>query len=524
MVHLCDTQSLPSQTQYLTLSHRWGDQANTTLTTQNLNAMLQGIFISELPKTFQDAISFSKSMGISYLWIDSLCIIQDSEQDWRRESMLMATVYSNAWCNIAADGASRSLTGLFFDRDPDLIKPLTIDLPSKSRQAGTTSAVSDRGARPTLSEADPSFDRCIFVSRFFWEHNVESSALNRRAWILQERLLSKRAIHFTRDQLFFECRQSGTCEMYPRGLPKCISTSDSSFFNGTHFKSSFARHQIPANPSDKWLSSYSTWGNLVSVYSQCHLSFNKDKMVAISGLARVMKDSFKCDYLAGMWRENLDLQLLWSCVLPESPRPTRLDVYVAPTWSWASVNCVCHFLTPVLSNAEEGSGVERLITIQDAIVQTVDGQEMGLVVHGFLRLVSKLIPVNVDVAAPTGSFHQINISLPSRDAGEFMAAVRWDVVPYSDTRDRLEGVHYIVPITNRVNLPPNGPLAYVEGIVLRSNSGVKGQYQRVGQFVNLRAPVSYLKAKASLEERKMMTEDKFEAYDEATDLYTFTIV
>lgn len=107
----------PALQRYTALSHCWGDQSAIFATTKaTLNDLLLEIPWGKLPKTFQDAVSITRSLNISYLWIDSLCIVQDDTSDWKAESVKMAEVYSGAYMTIAATGASSGNLGCFFDR------------------------------------------------------------------------------------------------------------------------------------------------------------------------------------------------------------------------------------------------------------------------------------------------------------------------------------------------------------------------------------------------------------------------
>lgn len=129
-VRLCETNEFPVDTQYMTLSHCWGQHQLITLTSSNITAFEAGLEISKLPKAFQEAIYVSWRMSIQYLWIDSLCIIQNSEDDWKRESSHMMSVYFGAHCNIAASGAPNAQTGLFFDREAPIPRSVVLEIPA----------------------------------------------------------------------------------------------------------------------------------------------------------------------------------------------------------------------------------------------------------------------------------------------------------------------------------------------------------------------------------------------------------
>jgi hypothetical protein len=177
----------------------------TTLTSDNLHTFMEEILIDQLKQTFQDAIQVTRFMDVQYLWIDSLCIIQDSPDDWQKESVLMSSTYSNSYCNIVATHASSSNGGLFIDRDVKRFIPLRVELSkfSGNREGG-------------LYE---------YYDSLTWEDNVENSDLLKRGWCIQERLLSPRILYFASQQLFFECNNFCVRELRPQNmdlLPRAV--------------------------------------------------------------------------------------------------------------------------------------------------------------------------------------------------------------------------------------------------------------------------------------------------------------
>ncbi|PMD41094.1 HET-domain-containing protein [Hyaloscypha variabilis F] len=179
--------------QYTTLSHRWDSDSSSQfkLTRENIVHLCSDIELLSLPQTFVDAIQITRKLGIRYLWIDSLCIIQDDEDDWTHEAALMDRVYMNGLLNISAAGAEESSQGCFFRRDPSRVDLMSITAPP-GRQG------SWRIARAN-----------------FWIQGVEWASLNKRGWVLQERVLSRRVLHFAKEQIFWECRQLRASESLP---------------------------------------------------------------------------------------------------------------------------------------------------------------------------------------------------------------------------------------------------------------------------------------------------------------------
>lgn len=166
------TSGWSMKTSYATLSHCWGGLEFLTLTRNSLASFMTKVPIEECPKTFQDAVFITRKLGIDYLWIDSLCIIQDSEQDWLNESALMSQVYSNSTITIAAAAACDGTIGCLVQLPNNLGRSCTMDI-----------------ARYGLKTRNGRQTRCIFVPYRLFHNSLENSLLARRAWALQGGLL-----------------------------------------------------------------------------------------------------------------------------------------------------------------------------------------------------------------------------------------------------------------------------------------------------------------------------------------------
>lgn len=180
-IRLCE-QEEGKDTRYIALSHRWGRNMFKTLL-ENINDRKMFIQHECLPRNFQHAIAVTRALNIRYLWIDSICIIQDDPNDWKRESALMEEVFSSAYCTIAATNAPYD--GLLNDR---------------------TNRTCVRLKNPTYN---PIFI-CEYIDDF--DGDVQKAELNKRGWVFQERVLSRRTIYFTKHQVYWECGESIRCE------------------------------------------------------------------------------------------------------------------------------------------------------------------------------------------------------------------------------------------------------------------------------------------------------------------------
>ncbi|KAI0193903.1 hypothetical protein F4808DRAFT_464663 [Astrocystis sublimbata] len=276
-------------------------------------------------------------MDVRYVWIDSLCIIQEGNggTDWLREALRMAEVYVNAFCNVSADWGTDS-QGLFFDRDPREFEIPCLDM-----------TVDVEGER--IMESFAPIDG---PGGGFWNVQVTHSPLNTRAWVLQERLLSIRNLHFCPQEVLYECCETAACERYPKGLPPPEFVGDAPL--PKIFEPS-ETNQYVKSLAERWGNSrmaagntIDLWPDIVTEYTRCHLTYSSDKLVAISGIARFFQRLKNDRYITGLWERSLAADMAWHRVwvnlrVPDSQRnsPTALNGFrrdQAPSFSWASVN------------------------------------------------------------------------------------------------------------------------------------------------------------------------------------------
>ena len=305
-VRIVDSGELNCFPKYFTLSHCWGTSEvpmALQLTQQNITSLKQRISLNELPRTFKDMVSVSRSLHIQYVWIDSLCILQDDKGDWKAESAKMWQIYSNAYANIAATSSSNSSQGLFREARPTPTKPCIVDV---------------REGHPLFP---PGKYHCYNDAE--WIHQIREAPLSRRAWVHQEWLLSTRTLHYASDQLFWECREMRASETFPTGIPARYHTELSKLSLGSTGDIS----------KQKFLE---IWSSIVGEYSSRDLSHLSDKLIAVSAVARILSREYPDagTYVAGMWTSYIVDQLSWSAQT-SSRRSTE---YRAPSWSWASMD------------------------------------------------------------------------------------------------------------------------------------------------------------------------------------------
>ncbi len=241
-IRLRERRTSPPEVRYATLSHCWGSVMPFKLEHQRLKSCLNGIPLDEISRVFRDAIRVAWRLKIEYIWIDSLCtaqprktsvtfllivligIIQDSPEDWRAESAQMGFVYRHAILNIAATGFSDGSNGLFVQRDPNLLTPISVSI-GANRSSDSNSGEENENRQDIFEPGN-----YYLADTSVWRDGVDDSPLCRRGWVTQERALSVRTVHFGKHQLFWECLSENACEVLPKGVLRGTEIMDPKVF------------------------------------------------------------------------------------------------------------------------------------------------------------------------------------------------------------------------------------------------------------------------------------------------------
>ena len=430
------------------------------------------ILVQSLPQAFQDAIVIVRNLGVRYIWIDCLCIIQDSSQDFQAEASQMHRVYGGSYCNISATGAATNRESLFYERDPSILWP-------KGVRVAWKWSITTRYS--------------IFEN--FWEQAVTHAPVSHRGWIVQERYLAPRVIHFSRQQILFECTELRACEVFPARLPFAIEAS-------ARFKGGVMASRLVAEVSERKHRVLEAWTAILKSYSRCQLTQSSDKLIAIAGLATQAHEILQDEYLAGLWRSTLLRDLLWYALPDTSEGTSRAAVYRAPSWSWASIDGPLQFFEP-------RSQINACCTILDAFVTLRTELDFGEVSGGDLRLRGHINRIEAD-----NGFQFSNQDDP---------AVKVNGIPVSDltySMDDLTGEkvtqawcicveHDVTDLTKRA------------GLILESVDGRKGVFARVGIFTLAGADnIKIFEATDALDPVSVPSE----SYDASTDQHIITII
>ena len=453
---------LPEQSPYITLSHCWGGSLDCRLTAENINLFMLSIDISSLPVTFRDAIKITDQLGVKYLWIDALCIIQDGDngKDWQSESLKMGQYYTNSYCTIAATKAKSSTDGCFAERSPQDLSQCVIDARWTKR-------------RPTL--AFHLFDE------FFWYNNVGCQRLLSRGWVFQEMTLSARVLHLTHSQMFWECNHGTCCETFANGFPARIGS-----LQDPGGRSGFRTKRIL--PQEIWSQSLRLWEGMVREYTKGDLTFpEKDKLVAISGVAKRLGNGD--DYYAGIWKQQLPNSLLWRPRMMRNPKGelvsacSRPAECQAPSWSWASLSGPIENLGPFEDNAEVG--FERK-NIWMASVERVDvhlrgTDRFGQVSSGEIVLNGPLVKASVNMSRDVGKCYprqSEQFSGPSWKIMNGTARLVRDVGRFQDNEEV-----YCSPLRwQKTIFMDVWPPADIHGLLLEPVESRRGFFRRLGTF------------------------------------------
>ncbi|TEY55065.1 hypothetical protein BOTCAL_0233g00080 [Botryotinia calthae] len=302
---------------YTTLSHCWGGQIETVLTTSNLQSFQKEIRMTSLPANFRDAILITRALGFQFLWIDSLCIIQDSKYDWAIESKKMGETYRNSALTIGAAAAHKAADGMLHSRS------------QSSRDAKPKLKLSKDSGSDDVVQIASSTTQPEDLAELF-----KSGPLQSRAWALQEKILSPRILWYGHRQIYWQCLcgfqsvngvpafHTGDLYIYPTITQKIIFNQN--YYDGlTRFS------------EEELLEINNEYQSMVTDYCARILSYPNDKLPAFSGIAALLHKGIGGHYLAGIWSKNFRENLLWRKWVIKSPN-TKL--YRAPSWSWAATD------------------------------------------------------------------------------------------------------------------------------------------------------------------------------------------
>ncbi|KDR79936.1 hypothetical protein GALMADRAFT_136513 [Galerina marginata CBS 339.88] len=426
---------------YVALSYVWGESQPCT-TTENIDTRANGLAPEDLPKTIQDAITATHGYGLRYLWVDALCILQDSQADKDREIAEMRRIYRDAHLTITAASARKVSEGFLQDRQ-DFTEDTRVPYLCPDRKVGS-----------------------IWLSPVWKQHDEALEPVNSRAWCLQERMLSARSLIYASHTLQYACQTEtvniGRAVCSPisgKRLPKAVFGIQPS---GTGSNAStLSKHEMDE--------ARRSWKYILEDYSQRNITEPADKLIAMSGVAEQFHLVWDgSEYLAGLWRHMLLQDLLWFKNYERRlPRPAR---YCAPSWSWAAVDG--HVIAGTSADDSrldaaryelgECEVVGCSVTLSSGVVP------FGAVVGGVLRLRARLVKAFWNPAAEMPDLFVVR---------DDMRACIGNSYPDSNENEAVEEV-WAVPMRW------NTEEAYAVGLLVvpSEERGLEKQFRRVGYF------------------------------------------
>lgn len=329
---LVDAAFLPQSLRYAALSYCWGGARFLRTLTTNIEQHNKAISLDTLPVLFQDIITISRRLEIRYLWIDSLCIIQDSAADWEVESSKMHHIFSNSFVVLAPSNSETPHIGLLFDRP----KPVLVDTISSS--AADDSGSDDDDDAQTGHYEYPIFAR-ESIEHISWAHDNklrDHRYLENRAWCFQEAVLAKRVLYLLDKEIQIKCGKAWYCECLGDECPLGVHDEALRYLRLT-------QDSKDEKNLGSLLYSHDQWARLVGDYSRLDISFPSDRLPAFGGIAAAFRQNRLGRYLAGTWESHLPESLFWERADLDGHvsgnMPKRLQEPIAPSWSWVSLNC-----------------------------------------------------------------------------------------------------------------------------------------------------------------------------------------
>lgn len=308
---------------YMTLSHCWGRIQPPKTTKATVEAYHVAIPNGHLSKTFLDAIRLTRELGERFLWIDSLCIVQDDPSELAVQIDLMGAIFEGSYCTIAAtdakgvDGSLDTDMGLFLSR-PETSKTACLLVRDGNTTPGGTHQVFIYERLENLHKELLSLLR---QKAWYW-----------RGWVFQERELSRRCIFFTQEIVGWRCnlyceteRTGGQEYRHPRGAPVLKTGAKAGTYDYD------TRHRIEM-----------LWESLVEDYSNTKLTYSSDKDKAIKGAMERLNKRFAAVFHFGILdlgaEEDICSQLLWMLYSRRNSLLGRDPGFAYPTWSWLAVD------------------------------------------------------------------------------------------------------------------------------------------------------------------------------------------
>jgi hypothetical protein len=450
------------QMAYAALSYCWGDRKDAETQFKTEKASLEERCISlpneYMTSTTKDAIAITRAIGLQYVWIDALCIIQDDKDDWSHEASRMNLVYRHAFVTLCSLN-SNSCNESFINRAPAVKVPFQSTLNKATKGSYLIRLRSNTGVKPGRAG-------------YKWDYSM--SKWSNRCWTFQEEEMSTRLLLFGSLKLHFACARYRWTE----GNKTPVDMTASRMLSQV---TKFEESRISSREL------YQCWDSIINEYGKRSVTFDKDRLPAVAGLARTVGEALQDQYVAGLWKGFLFEGLVWKSTgamlshgLETHIRNLRQRNYVAPSWSWAACPAVDCWTGPFQNRRR----ITKQATIVDVGVDTDSEDSYGQISGGFLRIRGKLAAMPT-YSASDSSFC-INLWYHYRGNSEESLLIHTDWLH----KDKEAGLDLlVVMLLFRIEPDDEKPSPSLWALLLHPVYGSE-QYYRVG-MIHSQGPRAY---------------------------------
>ncbi|KAL2061952.1 hypothetical protein VTL71DRAFT_7330 [Oculimacula yallundae] len=327
-------------TPYIALSYSWGTELPLRTTKATLQKHCEGIPFEDFPRTLQDALHVTRGLGLRYIWIDALCIVQDDAQDWEEQAALMGNIYQGSLVNISAT-CSTSLSAGFLQRSENSPFP-RVKVGRYFHKDGINHGGIFLGTGQDLGSNNMRAD-------------LNGTFLSSRGWVFQEQLMSTATLHYTADQMIWECATTIRSEKFADAEQVNVQPKLDGYDRLAPLKWGWINYLRSAEPQSSAFQKYGSrtpvdknedgfsvlmalWKEWVFDFSSRDLTYGNDRLPAIAGITQLISQKYGLRFAVGHFEEDLPLSLCWwprkrrQVVLGSAQKSTNNY----PSWSWPS--------------------------------------------------------------------------------------------------------------------------------------------------------------------------------------------
>ncbi|KAG9231108.1 heterokaryon incompatibility protein-domain-containing protein [Amylocarpus encephaloides] len=481
---------------WIALSYCWGGDSKFVLNEKKRAELEAGVPVENFPGTLRDAILITRRLRIKYIWIDALCIQQDSKEDWAREASKMRDVYSGAVLTVIAANSPSTISGIFSTRE------------QKSARVPVEWKASVGSKRP-----------CKVFLRLgseLWDHKLQASRLMTRGWTLQEGLLAPRTLSYGKQQMIWECSRHqsdeggritrATEDYRVKGfLQRLINLGKDS--HPKPKRGLLSRLSLRMDKPDEWwkpygiANPYDKWYDIVQQFTGRSLTKDSDTLPALSGIAKAFQSVLDDTYCAGLWKKDILCSLMW-VRSPSYPAdnltrfvPARPSTYLAPSWSWASIagkeasmigNWKNRECLPTALNVAKVVSISTILEGSDPFGQVIEGGELVLKAR-FCRInsVPPTYSLSREWPTPDDKFPEP----PSRENYTIQEIVYNNLLivdaliyEFFQQHKPHQNQHFGLVELVRWDLAPASRVPGMDFLIVESTGKREGEYRKVGQL------------------------------------------